>query len=520
MRGKGKKWLGASLSCMMLILAACSGGGASGGESGGSASSTGTDGGGAQANAPSGPLKISMAWPLYNELPDMNNAFWTEFKKRTNVDLDIQWIPSGNYQQKLELMLATGDLPEVIAGIGLNVPTFYKAIENGIFWDLTPILGDFSKYPNLKKNAETGVFNYNKVNGKIYSIPRMRSQIHSSVHIRKDWLDKLNIPMPTTLDEYSAALKKIVEANPTGQGTIGISGWGVLVNDLDDNFLPAFGAYDPTYDADGGLIRDILTPQYADMVEWFRGLYADGLLPKEFATMKDKQAEDLFAAGKAASYGRVVSRDWMYTETNRKLDPSAYVRSLKLQGPKGYAVNLRQNFAPGLYISKKVPEAKLLQILDHLESTATKEYLHFGEYGIEGVHYNLVDGYPKMTETGFKEMVISSYDTFVVTYDSGFKIRNPNAPPEFNKETEEFVKDFPQIGKVNPFSYLLSATFSEAWPKYSDEYETKIVQAVIGAISMDQFRAYQDELRNKPEIKQAFQEYAKAEKEFQASAGK
>jgi putative aldouronate transport system substrate-binding protein len=346
----------------------------------------------------------------------------------------------------------------------------------------------------------------------------MRSQIHSSIHIRKDWLDKLAIPMPTTLEEYREALKKLVKANPNGQGTIGQSGFGVSI--MDDSFKPAFGMYDPTYDKDGGLIRDILTPQYADMVEYFRGLYADGSLPKEFATLKEKQAEDLFAAGKSAAYGRVVSRDWQYMETNRKLDPNAYVRSLKLKGPKGYAINLRQNFAPGLYISKKVPEAKVKQILDYLESTATKEFLKFGEYGVEGVHYNIVNGYPKMTELGFKEMVISSYDTFVVTYDSGFKIRNVNAPPEFNKETEELVKDFPQIGKVNPFSWLLSSTFSDVWPKYSDEYESKTVQAIIGSITMDQFRAYQVELNNKPEIKKAYQEYTQAEKEFKAGQTK
>jgi putative aldouronate transport system substrate-binding protein len=155
-----------------------------------------------------------------------------------------------------------------------------------------------------------------------------------------------------------------------------------------------------------------------------------------------------------------------------------------------------------------------------LESTATKEFLKFGEYGVEGVHYNIVNGYPKMTELGFKEMVISSYDTFVVTYDSGFKIRNVNAPPEFNKETEELVKDFPQIGKVNPFSWLLSSTFSDVWPKYSDEYESKTVQAIIGSITMDQFRAYQVELNNKPEIKKAYQEYTQAEKEFKAGQTK
>ena len=497
-----------SLGLSISLLAACSDGGTAPAATGGS-----------QSSGKDEPLKLTMAWALYNELPDMNNTFWTELKKKMNVDLDIQWIPNANYQQKLELMLATGDIPEIVMGVGYNVPTFYKAIENGMFWDLTPFLGDFSKYPNLKKNKETGVFDYNRVNGKIYTLPRMRSQVHSSLLMRKDWLDKLGIPMPTTLDEYKSALQAVVKANPTGQNPIGLTTHSVL-NGVKDVFMPAFGVYDLTHDKDGGLIRDVLTPQYADMIEWFRGLYADGLMPKEFSTMKEPQSLDLISSGKAASIGYVVRADWQYTETNRKLDPNALVRSAVLKGPKGYAINLRSNFASGMFISSKVPEEKVRRILDFYESTATAEFLKFGEYGIEGVHYNMVDGYPKMTELGSKEMVISSYDPWVLTYDSGFKIRNVNAPPEFNKETEAMVKDWTEKGKLNPFSYLLSDTFSDIWPKYQDEYDTKTVQAIIGKISMNEFRAYQEELRNLPEMKKAFQEFAKSEKDFAANKGK
>jgi putative aldouronate transport system substrate-binding protein len=512
MSGKWKKRMTAAMSFALItsLLTACSGGGTT--PAGDSSMKM-------AEKKDNSPLKINLLAGLYNELPDMNNAFWKEFKKRTNVELDVQWVPSASYQQKLELMLATGDIPEVVMGIGYNVPTFYKAIQNGVFWDLTPFLGDFSKYPNLKKNKETGVFDFNRVDGKIYTIPRMRSQIHSSLPMRKDWLDKLNIPMPTTLDEYKSALQAIVKANPTGQNPIGMLSYGVL-SGIRENLMPAFGVYDPTYDNDKGLIRDVLTPQYAGMIEWVRGLYADNLMPKEFATMKEPQAQDLFSSNKGVSMGSVVRSDWQFTESNRKLDPNAYVRSVVLKGPKGYGINLRSNFAPGMFISSKVPKEKVERILDFYELTATMDFLKFGEFGVEGVHYNMVNGYPKMTELGAKEMVISSYDLFALTYDPGFKIRNINAPPEFNKETEEMVKDWTQKGKQNPFGYLISNTFNDIWPKYQDEYETKVVQAITGKISIGDFRTYQEQLRSTPDMKKAFQEFAKSEKDFNATKGK
>jgi hypothetical protein len=70
--------------------------------------------------------------------------------------------------------------------------------------------------------------------------------------------------------------------------------------------------------------------------------------------------------------------------------------------------------------------------------------------------------------------------------------------------------------QLNPFSYLIS----RHWPKYQDEFETKIDQTIIGKISVNDFKAYQGQLRNIPEMKKAFQEFTKSEKEFAASKGK
>jgi putative aldouronate transport system substrate-binding protein len=174
-----------------------------------------------------------------------------------------------------------------------------------------------------------------------------------------------------------------------------------------------------------------------------------------------------------------------------------------------------------LYISSKVPVEKVKRMLKYFDSTATKEYLFLGEYGVPGIHHTLnADGIPIMTDQGFKEMNIGSYHPFILTTDNGFKVRNTNAPPEFNKETENLVADWDKKGVINPFERYNSPTFNDIWPKFQSEYDTKIVQAVIGDITMNEFKTYQEQLRNKPEMKKAFQEYTKAEKEIKANMGK
>lgn len=133
------------------------------------------------------------------------------------------------------------------------------------------------------------MWNFMKLDGKVYGIPRNRPQIDLGIKMRKDWLDKLNLPIPTTIDEYAADLKKIVDSDVDGNGkkdTIGIIGHGFLLADGDDTYSGAFGGLDPVYDKDGGMIKNQLTPNYTEMVNWFRKLYADGILAKEFSSMK------------------------------------------------------------------------------------------------------------------------------------------------------------------------------------------------------------------------------------------
>lgn len=501
MRKQGRYSLLSVLSGVLtipLLMTAC-------GAEGGTAGKTTND------KASTEPLKMSMLLPLYNEVPDMNNAYWKELQNKTNTKLDIQWVSSGEYYNKLDLMLATGDVPDVLV-MNPTRDTNISALKNGMFWDLTSSLGDFSNYPYLKKASAVGVYDYTKVDGKSFGIPRMRGSINASIMVRKDWLDKLKIPMPTTIDEYKEALKAIVKANPSKQGTLGLIGGGVIVPDGDLSFSAGFGVYDPTYNSEGGRIHKNLTPQYIDMVDWFRGLYAEGLLSKEFFAMKTGQAEDLFSSGKAFSYGRSINRDWLYTDSNRKVDPEAYVRSVQLKGPKGYAIRLDSGYTDVFSVSKKVPEEKLKRILAYFDQTASPELSLFGNYGIKGVHYNEKDGRPVLTEQGVKEVNVTSRQLLVMEHDKYAKVNNTAAPEEFNKETRELTKDWENMGKVDHFTFLVSSTWSTVWPKYAKEWEAKTVQAIVGQISMDEFRKYIEGLGNLPELQKAFNEFSADEK--------
>ncbi|TDF92750.1 extracellular solute-binding protein [Paenibacillus piri] len=463
------------------------------------------------------PISIKLLAPLYEEVPDLKNKYWTELQKMTNSQLDIQWIPSGDYDTKFDLVLASGDIPEVIVGTAQSRPTLVSAIKQGAFWDLTPFLGDFKDYPNLKKNADLGVFKFTKVDGKIWGVPRMRSVIDISLKFRKDWADKLGLPIPKTLDEYAATVKKIIDSDPDGNGkkdTLGLIGHGGIVDDATGGFQAAFGAFTPTYDEDKGLIHHTLTPQYVEMVGWFNTLYKDGIIPQEFSVMKKTQAEELFNTGRAVSYGRNTWRDWSMEQEIKKVQKDAEVVSLQLQGPKGANIALSRGYFGAFYISKKVPEAKVKQIVKFFDSTAAPEVMAFGYQGIPDVHYKLVDGQPQLTELGMKEVNVTSLQPLALAEDRWSKVNNPSAPKAYNDAKKKQVEIYEKIGMKNQFEWLVSDTWTSTWPKYDSEFKTKQTQAIVGQITMDEFKAYVEKLRKTPELKKAFQEFTAAEKEF------
>ncbi|HEY5560259.1 MAG TPA: hypothetical protein VIK72_00635 [Clostridiaceae bacterium] len=460
------------------------------------------------------PLEFKMVAALYSDPPSLSDPFWTEWQKKTNTKLDMEWIPSADFQTKYSLMLNSGNIPEVSAVPDLRSPTLITGIQNGAFWDITGFLGDLSEYPNFKKNLAPDAFKYLSLDKKIYAVPRSRSRMDGGIKIRQDWLDKLNIPAPKTLDEYEAALKKIVSSDLDGNGkkdTIGLLSSSVPTGMFD----AAFGALDPYNNAEGGLVETRLTPGYTDMIEWFRKLYSEGLMAKEFASIKDTQAIELFTTGTAASYTRSIWWDYEWEKTLNKTQPGAKLVNLTLQGPKGPAVELNTGVAGGYYISKKVPEEKVKKILKYFDQTASTELNDLGYYGIKDVHYKEVDGAKILTAQGIKEVNVTSKGAGVLAYSKWGKVWSASAPKAYNDAKEKEVGIYDEVGKINLFNNtLISTTWGQTWPKFDDEFTAMQTKAVVGQISMAEFKTYVKKLNDNPDLQKAFKEFAQSYKDF------
>ncbi len=159
-------------------------------------------------------------------------------EERFNIDLKGFYVDPNNYQENLNVKFAGGEMPDVIVvGSPAELATY---IEGGIIGEL-PIEVIREKAPTFAKVADEyddgSLWTTMVYNGKNYGVPNPMNQQPMAMFWRKDWLDKLGLEVPTTLDEYEKVLTAFVENDPDGNGKKDTAGAAERI------FGAVFGAY-------------------------------------------------------------------------------------------------------------------------------------------------------------------------------------------------------------------------------------------------------------------------------------
>jgi putative aldouronate transport system substrate-binding protein len=469
------------------------------------------------AQSSGGPLELSMTSRLLDPIPDMNNAYWKAYQEKANVKLNVEWIPDSDYTTKLNLKFASNDLSEVTTAnltTNPNNPSFLNAVKNGAFHDLTDILGDFSKYPNLKANVAPDAWIYSRVFGRNYGVPRNQNRVQGTIMMRTDLVEAVGQKMPATTKELLDVTEKIVKQNP---GMLGIVSKQDLFLGESSGLSAAFGAVVPEYDSEGGLIHTKLNHGFTKFVAYLREAYARNLLSKEFSAMKANTATEHFQSGTAVVFLNESAR-WVYPFTMTLKEKTGNSQAAvnfvtPLEGEKGfYAVNLSPGIQDSFFINKKVPMEKVTQILDYFERTTSDDYYVLINYGVEGIHWNY-NNKSEMVTTPQREKDMGSsspWQVLPMKYNPYQKIDHPTAPQAFNTAQRKKYDEvgYETKGIMDPMKVITSTTWAQIWPRHQSTWATKCVQAVVGEISMAEFQSYVDSVNSDPQMKQAYKEFA------------
>lgn len=235
-----------------------------------------------EATKPAPPTEISimLGQQTTNALPD-DNVVLKEIEKRTNTKLKITWVPINNYDEKANVTLASGDIPDLMLINDIFSPQVRQMAEQGAFWDLTPMIKDYKNMAGLPKETLENT----KINGKNYGIPRVRPLEGGGwlPLIRKDWLDNLGLKLPETMNDMYDAIKAFTEKDPDGNGkndTLGIASY--VTSDSMGNLAWVEEVFNGTVGTwklkDDKLVPTSLEQGTKDSLTWLNKAYKEKLI--------------------------------------------------------------------------------------------------------------------------------------------------------------------------------------------------------------------------------------------------
>lgn len=251
------------------------------------------------------PVEISIPWAASytfavegDELT--NNPTYNRIVEKLGIKYTVAWQADGNeYYTRLNNDLAAGSLPDGFRCRNRTLPQFIDidAVEDITdIWEATAsdLVKSKKGYPDSL--MWLGVTRNKRIYGIAYNEDGLGSDSLSMV--RQDWLDQVEMPAPTTLDEWTAVAKAFKDA---GLAEYPIAACMNLIT-WDFALDPVFGAYGimPTYwlkNADGTLSYGSINTAVKDALAVLNGWYNDGLINPDFINLDESGPGDAFMAG-------------------------------------------------------------------------------------------------------------------------------------------------------------------------------------------------------------------------------
>lgn len=358
--------------------------------------------------------KKTLVWATRDSwyAPASYNSGLEVFKKMEEAtNVHIQWdVNASDYATKMKLRLTSGtNLPDIVAVPG--DPTAYA--ESGVIIPLEDLIAKyapniqriFKEYPGVKET-------FTGPDGHIYTLSAITKEGDEANPftwvIRKDWLDKLGLKMPVTLDDWYNVLTAFKQKDPNGNGkpdeiplfeqpTIFGEAFGINLSSGSDFQV-----------VDGKVEYKWADPRMPEYLAYANKLYKAGLLDKDYVGQSDPNDEAYSSDDQQSKVAKNIvgayfnAPDWSTAFQKPLIDSgvkdASYVPIIPAKGDKGdcFLTTGTGALPRGTGITKACKDPVLaIKLLDYMWSEEGIRYL---AWGIEGKTYTMVDGKPQLTQ--------------------------------------------------------------------------------------------------------------------------
>jgi putative aldouronate transport system substrate-binding protein len=442
-----------------------------------------------------------------------------------NMDITFAWVvPSDAYGDKLNLSIASGDIPDVMI---VNPQQLEQLAEADAIEDMTPYIEKYANEDILENYSQTegAALAAATIDGKVMGIPNVQPQADAPImaFVRQDWLENLSLEAPKTVDDIEAIAKAFMEQDPDGNGaadTVGLTGTlnPVQIPSNLHGFDAVFNAYGsfPTLfysDESGEIVYGSVQPETKDALARLAQWYKDGVIDPEFATKDTAKSNELIASGKAGIMMGPWWIPWWPLNDSVTNDPNANWQPYLIQNNDGGYKFSMGGYTNSYVVVKKGyphPEAalKILNIQNDLSyglNDAPQYYPNFNEI------WNLLFPIPFLIEqpyvvermgTEYQDAVDGNLDP--ETFSEAMKIEYEQIQKDMEAPRQDVPSWSTRMARLDA-ALLLAQGYEEVrndpaaariypvdpnWPSLEKMEDEAFLQIITGAQPVDYFDTF------------------------------
>ena len=246
-----------------------------------------------------------------------DNGYTRYLKKQLNIqNKDVfEAGENDNYQETVSMTIASRELPDVMVVNDMDM--LQLLVDNDLIEDLTQVYEDCtsSRIKDIYNSYGGEILDNVTFDGKLMALPETNIDDGPSLcWLRKDWMDKLGLDAPKTVEDVENIVHEFVQTDPGGNGkgeTVGLvcddeltGGCGYSYEYQNDIIFASFGAFPKQwiYNKDGEVVYGSVQNEAKAALGKLRQMYQQGTLDNNFLMRESSNIIELIVSGKCGSF--------------------------------------------------------------------------------------------------------------------------------------------------------------------------------------------------------------------------
>lgn len=349
-------------------------------------------------------VEYTICAPDVTYVNDLNeNTLTPWIQEKTNVKINFEEIPDTEWDTKVNLLIASDELPDAFIYGGFSAAELADYGSQGVFLALNDIIEEHGHYVKQvfdQQEALPGA--YTALDGNIYTLPDINECYHCFYSMRawinQQWLTNLGLEYPNTVDEFVNVLRAFKEQDANGNGDpndeIPFSGNATSWNSTIYPFLlNSFLHYDTSnlsVKEDGTVIFTPIQPEFKEGLQWIASLIDEGLIEKEALTQTEEQLKTKGSNLDTALLGGFTSAVWwsgVGSDNGEGSRCREYSGLSPLEGPNGVRISpwagTGFNMGNSVITTACEDPVPLFKMLDYMLSDEATLRSQIGELGVD-----------------------------------------------------------------------------------------------------------------------------------------